>query len=370
MEEVAYIALLAGAGERRRRWRPFGHGHGALLAARAGLGGCGDDDASGAASAAARGRRRREGRADARRGARRHGRRDVLRRARTRPAATQRTVERFNERYADQGLRGRAARVPRGLRQPARAGRPAARGALARVRRRSRPTSSGSPSSRRRSWAMDLTELRRGSRGRVHPLDARPEPVRRPLLGACRRSPARGCSTAAPTRSPSRRRLAGALPRGGRPRRHVLPGRRVRGPDLQLPRDRLRRRAAACCPRTGSRRRSTRPRTSRALKFMVDGIEYGAAPQGVITYMEEPARRAFEAGRVSFMRNWSYAYALNQKAPEVHGPLRGHAAAAVRGRRARRHPRRQRAVPLRLLGEPGGRAAVHRPPDVGGDARS
>jgi len=33
--------------------------------------------------------------------------------------------------------------------------------------------------------------------------------------------------------------------------------------------------------------------------------------------LEEPARRAFEAGRVTFMRNWSYAYALNQKAPKV-----------------------------------------------------
>jgi multiple sugar transport system substrate-binding protein len=59
------------------------------------------------------------------------------------------------------------------------------------------------------------------------------------------------------------------------------------------------------------------PENLEALKLMVDGIDSGAAPRGVITYMEEPARRAFEAGRVSFMRNWSYAYALNNKAPEV-----------------------------------------------------
>jgi multiple sugar transport system substrate-binding protein len=61
------------------------------------------------------------------------------------------------------------------------------------------------------------------------------------------------------------------------------------------------------------------PENLAALKLMVDGIESGAAPRGVATYLEEPARRAFESGRVTFMRNWSYAYALNQKAPKVRG---------------------------------------------------
>ena len=59
------------------------------------------------------------------------------------------------------------------------------------------------------------------------------------------------------------------------------------------------------------------PENLAALKLMVDGIQDGAAPRGVITYMEEPARRAFESGRVTFMRNWSYAYALNRKAAEI-----------------------------------------------------
>lgn len=59
------------------------------------------------------------------------------------------------------------------------------------------------------------------------------------------------------------------------------------------------------------------PENLAALDFMVEGMRNGAAPKGVITYMEEPARRAFESGRVTFMRNWSYAYALNQKARQV-----------------------------------------------------
>jgi trehalose/maltose transport system substrate-binding protein len=49
------------------------------------------------------------------------------------------------------------------------------------------------------------------------------------------------------------------------------------------------------------------------LKFMADGIKNGAAPKAVLTYKEEEARRAFEAGNATFMRNWPYAYALDKK---------------------------------------------------------
>jgi multiple sugar transport system substrate-binding protein len=55
------------------------------------------------------------------------------------------------------------------------------------------------------------------------------------------------------------------------------------------------------------------PQNVQALQFMVDGIKNGAAPRAVTTYMEEPARRAFEAGRATFMRNWPYAYALGNQ---------------------------------------------------------
>src|SRR5215208_4266841 len=61
------------------------------------------------------------------------------------------------------------------------------------------------------------------------------------------------------------------------------------------------------------------PENLEALKFMVDGIKDGAAPKAVTTYMEEPARRAFEAGRVTFLRNWPYVYATANRAKATKG---------------------------------------------------
>ena len=61
------------------------------------------------------------------------------------------------------------------------------------------------------------------------------------------------------------------------------------------------------------------PENLEALQFMVDGIKDGAAPKAVTTYMEEPARRAFEAGRVTFLRNWPYVYATANRAEATKG---------------------------------------------------
>jgi multiple sugar transport system substrate-binding protein len=61
------------------------------------------------------------------------------------------------------------------------------------------------------------------------------------------------------------------------------------------------------------------PENLKALQFMVDGIKSGAAPKAVTTYMEEPARRAFEAGKATYERQWPYAYALGNDAPKIKG---------------------------------------------------
>jgi multiple sugar transport system substrate-binding protein len=69
----------------------------------------------------------------------------------------------------------------------------------------------------------------------------------------------------------------------------------------------------------GKEARFDSPENLKALQFMADGIKDGAAPKAVTTYMEEQARRAFEAGRATFQRNWPYAYAIgkdNKDAPK------------------------------------------------------
>ena len=72
----------------------------------------------------------------------------------------------------------------------------------------------------------------------------------------------------------------------------------------------------------GTKSEINSPENLKALQFMVDGIENGAAPKAVTTYMEEPARQAFEAGRAAFMRNWPYAYALGTKAKKIKGKFK------------------------------------------------
>ena len=63
------------------------------------------------------------------------------------------------------------------------------------------------------------------------------------------------------------------------------------------------------------------PENLKALQLMVDGMKSGGAVKASRTFMEEPARMAFEAGKATFMRNWSYAYALDLKAKQLKGKL-------------------------------------------------
>jgi multiple sugar transport system substrate-binding protein len=61
------------------------------------------------------------------------------------------------------------------------------------------------------------------------------------------------------------------------------------------------------------------PEAVKALQFMVDGIKKGDAPKAVTTYMEPESLAAFQTGKFAAMRNWPYAYALNEKAAKVKG---------------------------------------------------
>jgi multiple sugar transport system substrate-binding protein len=63
------------------------------------------------------------------------------------------------------------------------------------------------------------------------------------------------------------------------------------------------------------------PENEKALQLMVDGIKDGAAPKAVTTYMEPETDQAWDSGRYSYMRNWTYAYALHngKDSPKVAG---------------------------------------------------
>jgi multiple sugar transport system substrate-binding protein len=55
------------------------------------------------------------------------------------------------------------------------------------------------------------------------------------------------------------------------------------------------------------------PANVKALQLMVDGIKSGAAPKSVTTYMEPETDQAWVSGRYAYMRNWTYAYAADNK---------------------------------------------------------
>jgi trehalose/maltose transport system substrate-binding protein len=55
------------------------------------------------------------------------------------------------------------------------------------------------------------------------------------------------------------------------------------------------------------------PENIKALQLMVDGIKNGSAPKAVTTYMEPQTDQAWVSGRYGYMRNWTYAYAADNK---------------------------------------------------------
>jgi multiple sugar transport system substrate-binding protein len=55
------------------------------------------------------------------------------------------------------------------------------------------------------------------------------------------------------------------------------------------------------------------PENLQALELMVNGIQDGAAPEAVVTMMEEESQRAFVSGRATYLRNWPYVFAIGQQ---------------------------------------------------------
>jgi multiple sugar transport system substrate-binding protein len=52
------------------------------------------------------------------------------------------------------------------------------------------------------------------------------------------------------------------------------------------------------------------PQAAKGLSFLADMYKNGDIPKQAITYQEEQGRQAFEAGKLLFLRNWSYVYNL------------------------------------------------------------
>lgn len=53
------------------------------------------------------------------------------------------------------------------------------------------------------------------------------------------------------------------------------------------------------------------PQAKQGLDFLVQGFDSGLIPKEAITFKEEEGRRAFEAGKLVFLRQWPYQYALS-----------------------------------------------------------
>ncbi|MFI5635525.1 ABC transporter substrate-binding protein [Streptomyces sp. NPDC051664] len=60
----------------------------------------------------------------------------------------------------------------------------------------------------------------------------------------------------------------------------------------------------------GQRVTVTSPAALEGLSFLVRGVREGWIPERALTYKEESSRLAFQSGRLLFLRNWPYVYAL------------------------------------------------------------
>jgi multiple sugar transport system substrate-binding protein len=55
------------------------------------------------------------------------------------------------------------------------------------------------------------------------------------------------------------------------------------------------------------------PEAKQGLDFLVNGFKQGYIPKEALTYQEEESRRAFQEGKLLFVRQWPYVYALASK---------------------------------------------------------
>ncbi|GHI02001.1 ABC transporter substrate-binding protein [Streptomyces cellostaticus] len=55
------------------------------------------------------------------------------------------------------------------------------------------------------------------------------------------------------------------------------------------------------------------PEAQKGLDFLAGSFKDGAIPKEAITYQEEDGRQAFQSGKLIFLRNWPYVYALAEK---------------------------------------------------------
>jgi multiple sugar transport system substrate-binding protein len=64
------------------------------------------------------------------------------------------------------------------------------------------------------------------------------------------------------------------------------------------------------------------PENVQATQLMADAVKNGAAPKGVVNYMEPESLTAWQTGKPAFMRNWPYAYGLSQDTARLKGKFK------------------------------------------------